>query len=82
MKKLLYLSSPTCGPCKPYWPIVEAVAKEKGIEVVKLDIVADPTLVETYAVRSVPTLVLLFEDAIVKMTTGAGPKQKVEEFLK
>ena len=56
MKKLLYITTPSCGPCRQFGPIMEKVA-QKGILVEKLDVEIHQDLIIKYGVRSVPTVI-------------------------
>lgn len=52
-----------CKPCKALMPALEDVAREYGsaARVIKVDIDAQPELANRFGVRSVPTLVLMYE---------------------
>jgi len=56
MKKLLYITTPSCGPCRQFGPIMEKVA-QNGILVEKLDVEIHQDLIIKYGVRSVPTVI-------------------------
>lgn len=60
--KFLYFSAPWCGPCRMLGPTMEKVAAT-GITVIKIDIDNEQSLAATseYAIRSVPTVVLVDE---------------------
>jgi thioredoxin 1 len=65
-----------CGPCRKVAPVLEELASELGdkIEVVKLDIDANPSTTTTYQVMSVPTLTLFKGGEPVQSIVGAQPK--------
>jgi thioredoxin-like negative regulator of GroEL len=56
MKKLLYITTKTCGPCRQFGPTMEKVA-QSGIPVEKLDGEVNQAQVIKYGVRSVPTVI-------------------------
>lgn len=64
MKKLLYFGADFCGACKALWPVVEREAPEKGFEVKYCDMDTDEGafMAEDFAVRSLPTLIVIGED--------------------
>ncbi|MDT4986709.1 MAG: thioredoxin 1 [Micromonosporaceae bacterium] len=68
-----------CGPCRKVSPVLEEIAAELGekIEIVKLDIDANPSTTTTYQVMSVPTLTLFKDGQPVKQIVGAHPKSTV-----
>jgi thioredoxin 1 len=65
-----------CGPCRKVAPVLEEIASELGdkLEVVKLDIDANPSTTSTYQVMSVPTLTIFKDGQPVKSIVGAHPK--------
>jgi thioredoxin 1 len=65
-----------CGPCRKVSPVLEEIAAELGekIEIVKLDIDANPSTTTTYRVMSVPTLTLFKGGQPVQQIVGAHPK--------
>jgi len=65
-----------CGPCRKVTPVLEEIASELAgkIEIVKLDIDANPSTTTTYQVMSVPTLTLFKGGQPVKQIVGAHPK--------
>lgn len=56
MKKLLYITTKTCGPCRQFGPTMEKVAQH-GILVEKLNGEIHQSQVIKYGVRSVPTVI-------------------------
>jgi thioredoxin 1 len=67
--------APWCGPCKAIEPALE----ELPLEVVKLDIDANPLTAARYGVLSIPT-VMLFADGEPRATVhGARPRKHFEK---
>ncbi len=71
--KYLYFSAPWCGPCKAFGPIMEEIAKEISVQKVNVDDEND--LAMQYAVRSVPTIVLVNENG-KELSRHIGIQQK------
>ena len=65
-----------CGPCRKVAPVLEEIASELSdrLEVVKVDIDANPSTTTTYQVMSVPTLTLFKGGQPVQSIVGAHPK--------
>ena len=64
MKRLLYFGADWCSACKALWPIVDLEAEVKGFEVKFVDVDTDEGafMAEDFAVRSLPTLIVIGED--------------------
>jgi thioredoxin 1 len=71
--KYLYFSAPWCGPCKAFSPIMEQVAQEIPVQKVNVD--EENSLAMQYAVRSVPTIVLVDQNG-AELSRHVGVQQK------
>jgi thioredoxin 1 len=65
-----------CVPCRKVAPILEELATEYGgrVEIVKVDIDANPEVTRAYQIMSVPTLTMFVGGRPVKSLNGARPK--------
>lgn len=87
--KVIRFTASWCGPCRMYKPVFDEVEKEmadSGIVFQTVDIDEDKSnRAEQYAVRGVPTTVLIKEnevvDTIVGVVTKRILKKKVEALL-
>ena len=71
--------APWCASCRALAPHVDQAATTSGVPVVDLQVDADPdNLVDTFEVRSVPTLIGLRDGAEVARLTGAQPADTIE----
>jgi len=82
MKQVLYFSTPTCAPCRMFYPTVEEVCNQTGTSLTKIDASQDTDLVTQYQVTSVPTVVIIQNGSIVLKNVGIMPKPKLLSFLK
>tara|TARA_B100000287_G_scaffold421609_1_gene462513 strand:- start:76 stop:387 length:312 start_codon:yes stop_codon:yes gene_type:complete len=62
---IVQLSADWCGPCRILTPVLESVAEDCGITVVKVNIDNCPEIVKRYSVRSIPRI-LFIKDGKVK----------------
>ena len=70
--------APWCKPCKAIEPILEALAAEHGLGLVRLNIDEHLAVPSRYGVLSLPT-VILFEDGEPRSTViGARPRSHYE----
>jgi thioredoxin 1 len=62
--------TPTCGPCQRMPPLLQALSKATGVEVVTVDISEDFGLAKSYGVSSVPTVVIFKHGQEVNRAIG------------
>ncbi len=72
-----------CGPCRMIAPIVEEIAKEYAgrVQVVKMDVDANPRTPARLGIMGIPTLILFKNGREVDRVVGYRPKRALEEFL-
>ena len=72
-----------CGPCKMIAPILDELAGQyKGkLTVAKINIDDNQKTPETYAVRSIPTLILFKDGEVAATKVGAASKSQLEAFI-
>lgn len=80
---LVDFSAEWCGPCKMLAPVFEELAGNFAgkVEFVKADVDEAPESADRFAVRSVPTLVLLKDGMVVGNRMGFSPKSVLEGWL-
>ncbi|WP_409484180.1 thioredoxin [Arsenicicoccus dermatophilus] len=68
-----------CGPCRQIAPILDEIAGAHAdkIDVVKVDVDANPQTAAKYGVTSIPMLNLYVNGEVVKTIVGAQPKPKL-----
>jgi thioredoxin 1 len=70
--------APWCKPCEAIEPLLEAIAAERGVGLVRLDVDANVGVPARYGVLSLPT-VMLFADGEPRATVlGARPRHHFE----
>ena len=71
-----------CGPCRMVSPIVDEIADERAdLLVCKVNVDDEPELASAFGVYSIPTLVVVEGNQILKQMTGARPKAKIVAML-
>ncbi|MDR2788977.1 MAG: thioredoxin TrxA [Candidatus Accumulibacter sp.] len=72
-----------CGPCKMVAPILEEIADQYAgrLKVAKLDIDDNPATPASFAVRSIPTLMLFKNGNIEATKIGALSKSQLIAFI-
>lgn len=70
-----------CAPCKLLGPTYEKFAEQRAeLKVLKLDVDAS-SLVAQFGVRSVPTILVFKDGAVVKTTTGNKTLNELNELV-
>ncbi|HEY7537277.1 MAG TPA: thioredoxin [Gaiellaceae bacterium] len=70
-----------CTPCLAVAPVLERIAEERSLKLVKVNYDEEPRLADRYGVYSIPTIIL-FEGGLPKaQTIGAQPKSVLERAL-
>ena len=72
-----------CAPCRAIAPIVKELAGEYGdkVNIVKMDIDANPNIPGRFGVRSIPTVLAFQGGQVVQQLVGARPKKDFDEMI-
>ena len=70
-----------CGPCKMLSPILEEVANENDILVIKVDVDEAGALSNEFAIQAVPTLMLFKNGERVDTRMGYQNKNQLLAFI-
>lgn len=72
-----------CPPCKMVEPVLEQIATEEAgrLNVVSIDVDANPATTLKYGVMSMPTLALFINGELVTQLIGARPRTVIMKAL-
>jgi thioredoxin 1 len=70
-----------CGPCHAVAPVLEKIAEERKIKLVKVNIDENQDLALRYGIQSIPNMVLFEGGAPKASAVGAMPKGMLERSL-
>jgi len=72
-----------CAPCSTLGPVLEREAGKRSgrLELVKLDVDANPTLSRSYGIQGIPAVKAFRDGRVVAEFVGAQPAAAVERFL-
>ena len=72
-----------CGPCHALAPTLEQLASKRAgeVDVVKLDVDANPDVTLQFGIRGLPTLMLFKGGQVVASQVGVLPKARLEAWL-
>ncbi len=73
--------APWCGPCVAFKPVVEAVARTRGLKTAFVNVDEQPELATRFGVLSIPAIKLFRAGRLVAEATGSRSKSDLEQWL-
>jgi thioredoxin 1 len=70
-----------CGPCHAVAPVLDRIAEERDLKLVKVNIDQEQELAMRYGVASIPLMILFENGEPVAQVVGAQPKGSIERAL-
>lgn len=70
-----------CGPCRMISPVLEEVAQEMSVEIVKINIDNSSDIATRYEVMSIPTLMIFKNGEKVSTNVGAASKARIIDWI-
>lgn len=72
-----------CGPCRMIAPLLDEAADQYAdrLKIAKINIDENPNTPAKYQIRSIPTLMLFKDGAVLAQKLGAMPKKDLTDFL-
>ena len=70
-----------CGPCHAVSPVLERIAEERSLKLVKVNIDENQDLAVRYGIQSIPNMILFEKGEPKASAIGAMPKGMLEKQL-
>jgi len=76
-------SAAWCGPCKAFAPVLEefAASRAETLKVVKIDVDQFNERAREVGIRSVPTIMVVKDGAVLAVQAGSLPKSALSQFV-
>ena len=72
-----------CGPCKAIAPSLEELSDKMAnkLKIVKINVDENPSISQTYSIRSIPALMIFKDGEKISEKMGALPKSALESWV-
>ena len=70
-----------CGPCHAVAPVLDKIADERNLKLVKVNIDESPELAMRYGIQSIPNMILFEGGEPKAAAVGAQPRAMLERSL-
>ena len=70
-----------CGPCRAVAPVLEDVANEHGVPLMKVNIDENPGLAARFGIQSIPTILFVKHGEVVDRVIGAAPRAAFQRVI-
>ena len=72
-----------CGPCKAIAPSLEELSEEMAskLKIVKINVDENPSISQTYSIRSTPALMIFKDGKKISEKMGALPKSALQSWV-
>ena len=72
-----------CGPCKAIAPSLEELSDEmvNKLKIVKINVDENPSISQTYSIRSIPALMIFKDGEKISEKMGALPKSALQSWV-
>ena len=82
MKQLIHFTADWCNPCKKIKPIIESyILENSDLEYTQVNVDEKPEVTMEYAVRSVPTLIVLTDGKITNRHSGVVTSDQLDKLV-
>ena len=71
-----------CGPCQMLAPVLEELAAEDDLKIVKIDVDKEAELAVAFGIVSIPTLLVFKDGQLVNKSVGLVDKAAIRELIK
>src|SRR3954447_1326479 len=70
--------APWCSPCRAVAPVVERLAQQHDLKLVKVNYDEEPEIAERFGIMAIPNIVLFRNGAPAAQAIGARPQKALE----
>ena len=70
-----------CGPCKMVAPVLQELADEANVELIKVNVDEQQDLATEFGITSIPVIMVVENGKVLKQIIGAKPKYALAKDL-
>jgi len=70
-----------CGPCKMLAPVLEELAQEVDVTILKVNVDQNPNIAQQYGIMSIPAIHLFKDGEVVTQKVGFQTKEMLKKFI-
>jgi thioredoxin 1 len=70
-----------CGPCHAVSPVLDKIATERDLKLVKVNVDEEQGLAHRFGIMSIPAMILFKDGEPAAATVGARPQGAIEQAL-
>ena len=71
-----------CGPCRMLSPIIEEVANEENVKVIKVDVDKHEDIAKRFGIMSIPTVIVFKNGEEINKNIGLVSKEDIISWIK
>lgn len=73
--------APWCGPCKAIAPMLDEIAKNPSIKIVKINVDENKTIAGEFGIRSIPTMMIFKDGEKAATKVGSGSRSDLDAWI-
>ncbi len=81
MRTVTLFTTPWCGPCKAFKPLLQRVTDDLGISLSLIDAEENPEAAAEAGIRSIPSTIISLDGEEIHRHSGTMPESKLRELL-
>lgn len=73
--------APWCGPCKAIAPMLDEIAKNPALKIVKVNVDENKAVAAGFGIRSIPTMMIFKDGEKAATKVGSGSRSDLDSWI-